>query len=106
LEAATDLCYVKDCAAGIQLVHMSGRLPHRTFNVGAGRATTNGEMVAAVEKACPRFCVSLRSDPEPPDAGRGYMDISRIRGETGYEPAYDVESGVADYVEWLRLNPQ
>jgi nucleoside-diphosphate-sugar epimerase len=34
------------------------------------------------------------------------MDISLIREDTGYEPEYDVESGVADYVEWLQLNPQ
>ena len=106
LDAATDLCYVKDCAAGIQLVHMAGPLVYRTFNVGTGRATMNREVVAAVQKACPRFGVSLPSDAQLADTRSAYMDISRIREETGYEPAYDVESGVAEYVEWLRLNPQ
>ena len=107
LDAATDLCYVKDCAAGIQLVHMTGHLAHRTFNIGGGGATTNGQLVAAVEKACPGFSVSIpRSDSEPHDSQSGYMDISRIREETGFQPVYDVESGVADYVQWLQLNPQ
>jgi UDP-glucose 4-epimerase len=30
------------------------------------------------------------------------MDISRIKADTGYEPRYTVETGVQDYVAWLR----
>jgi UDP-glucose 4-epimerase len=32
----------------------------------------------------------------------GYMDISRIKADTGYEPGYTVEAGVQDYVAWLQ----
>jgi UDP-glucose 4-epimerase len=97
---------VKDCAAGIQLVHMARRLTHRVYNVGAGRATTNGELLAAVNRTGPGPHFSLPADAEAPGARNAYMDISLIREDTGYEPEYDVESGVADYVEWLQLNPQ
>jgi UDP-glucose 4-epimerase len=31
-----------------------------------------------------------------------WLDISRLRQDTGYEPAYDTERSVADYVGWLR----
>ena len=31
-----------------------------------------------------------------------YLDISRIRQEFGFEPAYSVTEGVADYFDWLR----
>jgi UDP-glucose 4-epimerase len=40
-----------------------------------------------------------------PGAGRGrttHLDISRIREDTGYEPAYGIDGGMADYVAWLR----
>ena len=34
-----------------------------------------------------------------------YLDISRLARDTGFEPAFDVRAGVADYVAWLRDNP-
>jgi UDP-glucose 4-epimerase len=34
------------------------------------------------------------------------MDISRARADAGYEPEYDVRRAIADYVAWLRENPQ
>jgi UDP-glucose 4-epimerase len=30
------------------------------------------------------------------------LDITRIREDTGYEPIYDVERGIVEYVDWLR----
>jgi nucleoside-diphosphate-sugar epimerase len=34
------------------------------------------------------------------------MDISRIEGDTGYRPSYDVAAGVGDYIAWLRDHAQ
>ena len=31
-----------------------------------------------------------------------YLNITRLRQDTGYEPAYDTGRAVADYVAWLR----
>jgi len=31
-----------------------------------------------------------------------YLDITRIREEFGWEPAYSITEGVADYFDWLR----
>ena len=30
------------------------------------------------------------------------LDISRLREDTGCQPAYDTERAVADYLAWLR----
>jgi hypothetical protein len=30
------------------------------------------------------------------------LDISRLREDTGYQPGYDTERAVADYLAWLR----
>src|SRR6266487_3149830 len=40
-EDANDLCYVKDCAKGIQLLQMAETLPHRVYNIGGGAAVSN-----------------------------------------------------------------
>ena len=31
-----------------------------------------------------------------------YLDITRIQQATGYQPAHEVECGIADYIDWLR----
>ena len=31
-----------------------------------------------------------------------YLDITRLRQDTGYQPAYDTRCAVADYLAWLR----
>ncbi|MCL2394364.1 MAG: NAD(P)-dependent oxidoreductase [Acidimicrobiaceae bacterium] len=98
-----DMCYVKDCARGIALLQLADGLRYRTYNVAAGRPARNGEFVDAVKELIPEAAVSLPEGHDPGGSGIvGYSDISRIREDTGYEPAYDVRSGVADYVAWLR----
>ena len=42
-----------------------------------------------------------------PSSGQGIcLDISRLRQDTGYEPAYDLQTAVADYLAWLRAGHQ
>jgi len=41
---------------------------------------------------------------EAPGAGGEvpYLDLTWIREDTGYEPAFSTESGIADYIAWLQ----
>jgi UDP-glucose 4-epimerase len=106
LDDAADLCYVKDCAHGVRLAHLAAGLRHRVYNVGGGRATTNQELVGAVRAAAPAAMFTLPAGgPGQPGAEQAFMDISRLRADTGYTPAYDIQSGVADYMDWLRRYP-
>jgi UDP-glucose 4-epimerase len=98
-EDAIDMCYVKDCARGIALLQLADHLRHRTYNVGAGRATSNAEVIAAIEKAVPGAHVELPTGGCGP---RNYLDISRLHEDTGFRPAYAIDHAVADYVGWLR----
>lgn len=100
-DATADLCYVRDCAAGIRLLHRADGLRHRVYNVGAGLPVANRQLAAAVARAVPTAAIEL---PPGGEAG-GWMDVSRLAVETGYAPAFDVERGVADYLAWLRSHP-
>jgi UDP-glucose 4-epimerase len=98
-----DICYVKDCGRAIALVQTAPRLRHRTYNVGSGRATTNEEVVAAIRECIPETTFDLidgRSPARP--AADPFLDLTWIREDTGYEPAFDAQRGVADYISWLR----
>jgi UDP-glucose 4-epimerase len=101
-----DMCYVKDCAQGIQKVHMAATLPHRIYNVGSGKATANGTLVDAVNKAVPGASIKLPEGSSGRSSADSYCDLTQIRADAGYEPEYDVYKGVADYAAWLRSNPQ
>ena len=96
----SDLCYVKDCAAAIALAHRCGGLRHRVYNVGAGRAVSNEQVAGAVATVVPGAEVALEAGGA--SAATDHMDISRIQEDTVYAPSYDIVSGVADYVAWLR----
>ncbi len=105
-EDASDICYVKDVARALRLLHTAPRLRHRIYNVGSGVATTNAAVVEAAAKAVPGFSAEL-----PPGRGadaqeNAYLDISRLRRDTGFEPEYDVKRGVADYIAWLRTHAE
>jgi UDP-glucose 4-epimerase len=98
-----DLCYVKDCGRAIALLQLSEQPSYGTYNVGTGALTTNGELAAAIRKVIPGAQIDLCDgrDPDGPDHDI-YLDISRLRQDTGFRPAYDVERGAADYIGWLR----
>jgi UDP-glucose 4-epimerase len=102
-----DMCYVKDCARAIALLQLAPRLNHRTYNVASGQVLTNGEVAAAVARLVPDARIELPDDPGPAGSGqRICLDISRLRDDTGYRPAYDTQTAVADYLAWLRAGHQ
>jgi UDP-glucose 4-epimerase len=100
----TDLCYVKDCGRAIALLVCADRLTHRTYNVSSGRPVRYGEVAAAINAAVPGAGITLPEGRNPDRPAGTYLDITRLSADTGFEPAYDVERSVADYVAWLRAH--
>jgi len=103
-EDGGDLCYVKDCGRGIQMLTMAPTLNHRVYNVSSGVTTTNKQLAQAVQKAVPGWTM----DP-PLQSGKGstwrannYLAIDRITADTGYKPQFTTETAIADYVGWLK----
>jgi UDP-glucose 4-epimerase len=97
-EDAIDLCYVKDCGRAIAHLQLADRLNHSTYNVASGRATTNAEVIAEIKKVVPDARIDL---PTGGTAQPLHLDITRLCQDTGYEPAYDLERAIGDYLAWL-----
>ena len=98
-----DLIYVRDCGRAIALLQLADRLSYRTYNVSAGRITTNAELAAAIGEVIPGARLDLRDGRGPGWLGRDiHLDISRLREDTGFLPGYDTTAAVADYIGWLR----
>ena len=105
-EDGVDLAYVKDCGRAIALLQMAPKLRYSTYNIGSGHAIRNNEFVEAVRRIVPGAKFELLAGSNPRMGGVFNLDISRIREDTGYQPQYDLERAIADYVSWLRAgNP-
>jgi UDP-glucose 4-epimerase len=100
---ASDLCYVKDCGRAIALLMVAERLNHRIYNISTGRLVRYSEVVDAINAAVPGANITL-PEGRNPDRPHNYLDITRLRQDTGFEPRYDVERAVSDYADWLRTH--
>ena len=62
----------------------------------------------AIRKVFPNFEIGLPTGHMPglPET-LWYFDITRVREDTGFGPAFGLEAGIADYIAWLRAgNPE
>jgi UDP-glucose 4-epimerase len=102
-EDGADQCYIKDAARAITLLQTTPALKRPAYNIGSGRPTTNQRIVEAIRTLIPSFNVELPSRPlADGPAPVWYFDITALREDTGFEPQFDVEAGIADYITWLR----
>ncbi len=105
-EDSSDSVYVKDCAAGIRLVHTAPKLNHAVYNIGAGVVTSGAEFAAATQAAVTGARIELTPGRGPDYRPHSELDLGRTAQEVGYRPAFGVEAAIADYAEWLRAgNP-
>jgi len=105
-----DFLYVEDAVDAY--LQLAGALDGEgargeAFNAGWGRSWAVREVVAAV-------CRAVGTEVEPDVRGTGtpegeidrqFVDSSRLRALTGWEPRFDLESGLARTVAWYREHP-
>ena len=60
------------------------------------------EVVDAINTAVPGANLTLPEGRTPDRPADNYLDITRLSADTGFQPEYDVERAVPDYVGWLR----
>jgi UDP-glucose 4-epimerase len=99
-----DALYVGDVGRSIYLAIKAPAPEEWTFNIGTGKAWTPRDFLHAAAKLFPNHKIELGSGPSK--LGRSkqsycVFDISAAEKQLGYEPAYDVERGVRDYVATL-----
>ena len=101
-EDQADFCYVKDCAQGITKITTAETLPHKTYNISSGRGARNQDLVDAINKVIPEAKFDLQAGNSPTARKNPYGDLSQSKADVGYEPAFTLDSAVADYIGWLR----
>jgi len=99
-----DWLHVADHCAGIDLVLHNGRAGE-VYHIGGGTELTNKELTARLLEACGCGWESVREVADRKGHDRRYsLDITKISTELGYAPAYDFDRGLAETIDWYRVN--
>jgi nucleoside-diphosphate-sugar epimerase len=101
-----DVCYAADAGQAIALLMTAKTLPHDTYNVSSGRPATNREFADALQAIIPGPRPGLLPGRQNGPGDDPYLDITRLARDTGFAPAFDVATAVADYVAWRAGNPR
>jgi nucleoside-diphosphate-sugar epimerase len=94
-----DFTYVKDVVQGILLAYEKEEPTYRLYNLSSGKHILFRDVTNVIKKLLPD--VSVNIGPGVLEV-QGLQDISRARSDLDYEPQYDLEKGVKDYIQWLR----
>lgn len=101
-----DGCYAADAGRAIALLMTAPSLAHDTYNVSSGRPFTNREVGDALEAVVPDLRLNLLPGRQNGPGDDPYLDIARLRNDTGFTPAFDMAAAVAAYVAWRADNPR
>jgi nucleoside-diphosphate-sugar epimerase len=101
-----DYCYAPDAGRAIAILMTAETLRHDTYNVSRGRPATNREFADALQAITPGRRLDLLPGRLHGPGGDPHLDITRLIHDTGFAPAFDVATAVADYVAWRAENPR
>ncbi|MHC1590834.1 MAG: SDR family oxidoreductase [Candidatus Helarchaeales archaeon] len=96
-----DFTYVKDVVDQNILAAEKTAAIGEIFNSGTGSRTTISELAEIMLKLTGSSLKPIHEQPRPGDIKHSLADISKARKKLGYEPKYDLRSGLKDYHEWL-----
>jgi UDP-glucose 4-epimerase len=96
-----DMIYHRDIAHAIVLACYATGLEHRIFNIGRGEASTMRQFAHAIGRVIPGAVLEVGPGLDYYGSGIPYYsvyDITRARTELGFQPRFDLEAGVRDYI--------
>ncbi|MGW4072956.1 dTDP-glucose 4,6-dehydratase [Streptomyces asiaticus] len=95
-----DWLHVEDHCRGVALVAERG-LAGEVYNIGGGTELANRELTERILELLGADWSMVRKVPDRKGHDRRYsLDITKISGELGYQPAVSLEEGLADTVKW------
>lgn len=91
--AVRDFLHVADAGAAFAALLASDVAG--PVNIASGKGVTITDVARMIG-------VDISAGESSPSPARLVADVSRLRGEVGFTPRYDLESGLADTVAWWR----
>jgi UDP-glucuronate 4-epimerase len=99
-----DATYVRDLADGIYRAMTVRPIALRVFNVTGGVLRRRSEVAELARQLVPGARIQLGPGIRPNAHLRGPSILRRAREELGYVPRFTLETGMADWLEWLKTS--
>ena len=101
---ARDYTYISDTVAGV-LACTRREFDFEIFNLGEAQTVKLSRLIELIEKALGKKAILDRKPLQPGDVPLTYADITKARGQLGYDPRVKIEEGIALFADWfLRSN--
>ena len=98
-EYSMDFLYIDDCSRAIGMIHLTKEPKDKVYNIATGKSHTLKEVTEVINKLIPDSHIELKGESPPRDPF--ILDVSRLRDEFGYQPKYDLEHGIQEYIDWI-----
>ena len=95
-----DFVHIEDAGRGTAMVYLADNPPHSIYNIATGVSTAVGRIAELAQWFSP-FDVTVKLGPGALMKRCEALDITRAKDELGFEPRYDVETGIRHYAEWM-----
>jgi UDP-glucuronate 4-epimerase len=96
-----DYTYVEDIISGI-LCAMDKLKGFSVYNLGESRVIKLNELIGFIENALGKKAILDKQPLQPGDVEKTFADIRKARTELGYNPKYDFETGIREFVAWYK----
>jgi UDP-glucuronate 4-epimerase len=103
--ASRDYTYIEDIVSGI-LCAVNKPGGFRIYNIGESRVVTLKELIVFIEKALNKKAILDHFPSQAGDMQKTFADITKAREELGYNPGYNLETGLQHFIDWYRQNKE
>lgn len=105
--SARDYTFVKDIVQGVLgAVDFAGKSNFEVFNLGESRVISLKSLIESLESALQKKALIEYMPMQAGDVPITYADISKARKYLNYNPNTSFESGIHQFVEWLKNQPE
>ena len=94
--------YCRDVGRAIDLAATVPMPKQTIINIGTGEVTSFDELVGTIQKLFPKLEVEIIAGQPPAVSAKHPLKIARAKEHLGWEPDYDMETGLREYVEDLK----
>ncbi|MEQ9325869.1 MAG: NAD-dependent epimerase/dehydratase family protein [Rhodospirillales bacterium] len=101
LDRYRDFLFVEDCVDAWIAAAENDRAIGQTMNLGTGRKTTVGELLAAMKIHIPAMEWYVEGST-PGDSTGHFADTTRLREVLGFKASTTLTDGLAPFIEWAR----
>jgi len=96
-----DFTYVTDAAHGFVLAALSPKAKNEIFNITAGQGRSAEEFAQILDKLVPGRVKTIIKTTDEKRPIRGSLDITKAKKLLGYQPKYQLEQGLKEYINYI-----